>query len=313
MFGSEKRKERKREAAEAKAREAEASKDEAKKSSENGRNSGENGEIDSKSGKRSSMGFIKSLWKAGLDKGKVELSNGIEKGKQKMEEALGLGKKPNVVPPSKPNIKGSYRPVYIGWHPVAGFAGQWFAEKSGLGRKITEAINSYPDPTQHWAVIVGDYVHQLWMDEQFHVIYTNEKVTDQQWHKFEVGKTSFNDEALRQAGEMVIYNMREKKPAYNLISNNCQNFAVLMLEAIQAGARREFATTYAIYQRAIGEGTVAELFEVTPEDDEEDAKANAEQGGKTAAVQNAQHVMDENTTKLDSHGQGHSHGKLHCC
>lgn len=112
--------------------------------------------------------------KGGLDKGKIELNKGIEKGKeelaislvkgkQKMEEALGLGKKPNVVPPGKPNIKGSYRPVYIGWHPVAGFAGQWFAEKSGLGRYITEKINSYPDPTQHWAVIVGDYVHQLWM------------------------------------------------------------------------------------------------------------------------------------------------------
>lgn len=114
---------------------------------------------------------------------------------------------------------------------------------------------------------------------------------------------------------MVIYNMRVKKPAYNLISNNCQNFAVLMLEAIQAGARREFATTYAIYRRAVGEGTVAELFEVTAEDDEEDAKLAAEQGGKTAAVQNAQHVMDENTTKLDAHG--HSSGgktsKSHCC
>jgi hypothetical protein len=28
---------------------------------------------------------------------------------------------------------------------------------------ITEKINKYPDPTQHWAVLVGDYAHQLWM------------------------------------------------------------------------------------------------------------------------------------------------------
>ncbi|KAM7217301.1 hypothetical protein V8F06_007358 [Rhypophila decipiens] len=319
LFSSDK-KEKKREAKARAVMEAEATQEAGNKnSSENGENTGADG--DAKEDKRSSMGFIKSLWKGGIEKGKEELANGIVKGKAKMEEALGLGKKPNVVPSGKPNIKGPYRPVYIGWHPVAGFAGQWFAEKSGLGRKITEKINSYPDPTQHWAIIVGDYVHQLWMDEQLHVIYTNEKVTDQEWRKFEVGKTSFNDEALRQAGEMVIYNMREKRPAYNLISNNCQNFAVLMLEAIQAGARREFATTYAIYQRATGEGTVAELFDVTQEDDEEDAKQNAQAGGKTAAVQNAQIVMDENTTKLDAHNpkvsgsgkdQGHG-GKLHCC
>lgn len=106
---------------------------------------------------------------------------------------------------------------------------------------------------------------------------------------------------------MVIYNMREKRPAYNLISNNCQNFAVIMLEAIQAGARREFATTYAIYKRAVGEGTVAELFEVTPEEEEADAALMAAQGG--VAVQNAQNVMEENTTKLDSH----TPGRPHCC
>jgi hypothetical protein len=28
---------------------------------------------------------------------------------------------------------------------------------------ITDKINRYPDPTQHWAVLVGDYAHQLWM------------------------------------------------------------------------------------------------------------------------------------------------------
>lgn len=48
-------------------------------------------------------------------------------------------------------------------HPVAGATGKWFAEKTIIGTKITEKIGKYPDPTQHWAVIVGDYVHQLWM------------------------------------------------------------------------------------------------------------------------------------------------------
>jgi hypothetical protein len=34
-----------------------------------------------------------------------------------------------------------------------------------------------------------------------HVIYTNQKITDEDWHTYEVGKTQFNDEALRRAGE----------------------------------------------------------------------------------------------------------------
>jgi len=99
-----------------------------------------------------------------MDKGKVELA----KGKEKMEQALGLGAKPNVIPTDvDPNIHGELRPVYIGWHPVAGMAGTWFAEKTGLGKKITEKIHSYPDPTQHWAILVGGYVHQLWMVRTF--------------------------------------------------------------------------------------------------------------------------------------------------
>lgn len=65
------------------------------------------------------------------------------------------------------------RPVFIavisssgltrGKHPVAGATGKWFAERTIIGKQITESIGKYPDPTQHWAVIVGDYVHQLWM------------------------------------------------------------------------------------------------------------------------------------------------------
>jgi hypothetical protein len=47
--------------------------------------------------------------------------------------------------------------VEVGWHPVGGLAGKWFAEKTGLGKLITDKINEYPDPTQHWAMLVGDY------------------------------------------------------------------------------------------------------------------------------------------------------------
>ena len=115
---------------------------------------------------------------------------------------------------------------------------------------------------------------------------------------------------------MVIHNMREKRPAYNVISNNCQNFAVAMLDAIQIGAHHRFATTFEVYQRATGAGTIKDLFaDKHPEEQTTDieqgegvgngADENAAPGGgklhRTDTVQNAQIVMEQNTTKLDDH------------
>lgn len=224
---------------------------------------------------------------------------GLLKGRMALERGLGLGQKPNVVPPADATVHGRPRKVELGWHPVAGLAGKWFAEETGLGKMITEKIRSYPDPTQHWAVLVGDYCHQLWMDEKLDVIYINERVNRDDWHTFEVGQTRFNDEALRQASEMVIHNMRQRRPAYNLISNNCQNFAVALLDAIHVGAQREFGTTFAIYQRATGRGRIMDLFE---DHDEDRVDPDGRLPGAThaEAVNHAQQVMDENTQKVDT-------------
>lgn len=102
---------------------------------------------------------------------------------------------------------------------------------------------------------------------------------------------------------MVIHNMRQVRPAYNLISNNCQNYAVYMLDQIQIGAHQEFATTFAIYQRATGAGSIRDLFEDKHPDEQ---KTDIDQGEKpddqkTDTVQNAQNVMNEQTTQLDDH------------
>lgn len=243
-----------------------------------------------------------STSKEGYDKAKELSIEGLLKGRLALERGLGLGQKPNVVPPDEATVHGPPRTVELGWHPVAGLAGKWFAEETGLGKMITEKIRSYPDPTQHWAVLVGDYCHQLWMDEKLDVIYVNERVDRAEWHTFAVGRTRFNDEALRQASEMVIHNMRQRRPAYNLISNNCQNFAVALLDAIHVGAQREFGTTFAIYQRATGRGRIMDLFEHQGDDRVEDP----ENGGRPPAdahadaVNHAQQVMDENTQKLDT-------------
>lgn len=103
--------------------------------------------------------------------------------------------------------------------------------------------------------------------------------------------------------EMVIHNMRSVRAAYNLINNNCQTYAVNLLDAIQIGAHQEFATTFAIYQRATGAGSIKDLFE---DKHPEEQKTDIDQGEKpdfkrTDTVQNAQIVMDEQTTKLDDH------------
>jgi hypothetical protein len=99
---------------------------------------------------------------------------------------------------------------------------------------------------------------------------------------------------------MVIHNMRQVRPAYNVISNNCQNFAVAMLDAIQIGAHIEFATTFAVYQRATGKGAIKDLFE---DKHPEEQKIDREGHGliRVDTVHNAQQVMEENTTKLDDH------------
>ena len=97
----------------------------------------------------------------------------------------------------------------------------------------------------------------------------------------------------------MIHHMRAKRAAYNLISNNCQNFAVFMLDAIQIGAHHEFATSFAVYQRATGKGTIKDLF-VDKHPDEQTDQTKPELH-RTDTVQFAQQVMDENTTKLDKH------------
>lgn len=137
----------------------------------------------------------------GWEKGKEKGIDGLIKGKLALEHGLGLGQKPNCIPWGEPRVDAELREVEIGWHPVAGMGGKWLAEKSGLGKMITSHIGKYPDPTQHWAVLVGGYVHELWMDEELDVIYINEHLDRTEWHTYEVGKTRFTDEALRQAGQ----------------------------------------------------------------------------------------------------------------
>ena len=103
---------------------------------------------------------------------------------------------------------------------------------------------------------------------------------------------------------MVIHNMRAKRPEYNIISNNCQNYAVQLLDAIQIGKHDEFATSFAVYQRATGKGAIKDLFEIKhPEEQKVEGEDYRPGLHRMDTVQNAQVVMDQNTTKLDNHRQ----------
>jgi hypothetical protein len=99
---------------------------------------------------------------------------------------------------------------------------------------------------------------------------------------------------------MVIHNMREKRPAYNVISNNCQNYAVLLLDAIHVGGHQKFATTFAIYQAATGAGTIKDLF-ANKYFEEQRIDPGRPELYRIDTVQNAEQVMEANTTKLDNH------------
>ncbi|GAO15618.1 hypothetical protein UVI_02050500 [Ustilaginoidea virens] len=183
----------------------------------------------------------------------------LNKGEVALKHAIGLGAQPNVVPETGSVLDGPPRPVLVGWHPVGGLAGKWFSERTGLGKLITDKINKYPDPTQHWAVLVGDYAHQLWMS--------------------------------------VIQAIREKQPGYNLITNNCQTYALQLLDAIKVGARKEFATTLAVYERLVGPGRIKDLFvESQPPEGQPGSQGSFQEGTVSLASQ----VMHDNTTQLDT-------------
>ncbi|KAG8411795.1 hypothetical protein J3459_016294 [Metarhizium acridum] len=223
------------------------------------------------------------------------LKKNLTQGELAVKHAIGLGKQPNIVPVTDPVLDGPSRPVEVGWHPVGGLAGKWFAEQTGLGKMITDKVNKYPDPTQHWAVLVGEYAHQLWMDENFDVIYTNEKVKREEWRTFQVGETRFNDDATRRAGESVIEAIRERQPGYNLITNNCQTYALQLLDAIKVGSRKEFGTTLAVYERLIGPGRVKDLFI--------DGQPAVGEAPQENTVSTAQQLMHDHTTQLDAQEQ----------
>lgn len=155
----------------------------------------------------------------------------LAKVQSRLAGIIGLGALPPVIPPGQEHHHCKKRPVFIAWHPVADNLGVLFAEHTRLGQAITREMGEFPDPTNHWAVLVGDqdtdYYHELWMEKDFTVVNQHGVVGTQKWtNKLKVGDTRWNDQAVLAASNKAI---KEMKPRYGLIDNNCQIFCSHLL------------------------------------------------------------------------------------
>ncbi|KAG8406053.1 hypothetical protein J3458_021389 [Metarhizium acridum] len=102
-------------------------------------------------------------------------------------------------------------------------------------------------------------------------------------------------DGLVEKGESVIEAIRERQPGYNLITNNCQTYALQLLDAIKVGSRKEFGTTLAVYERLIGPGRVKDLFI--------DGQPAVGEAPQENTVSTAQQLMHDHTTQLDAQEQ----------
>jgi hypothetical protein len=125
-------------------------------------------------------------------------------------QKLGVaGKQENVIPPAAPSKSDAPREVLLGSHAVGGMIAKLIGAVTSphvAVQPIFVSSNPAPDPTHHWAILVGDYYHELGGDVDFKILYNNDKTSAQTffgaWQKpIVIGKTTFNDEAIRQAGE----------------------------------------------------------------------------------------------------------------
>jgi hypothetical protein len=105
------------------------------------------------------------------------------------------------------------RQVCICSTPAFGIVGeglQMIADLSGLSGELKKG--DFPDPTQHWGVLVDNYYHELAagrnkQNMQVQMIYRNGKKENMQgkWNIVSVGTTHFNDTAIKKAGMFIVF------------------------------------------------------------------------------------------------------------
>ncbi|KAJ8085001.1 hypothetical protein PM082_003778 [Marasmius tenuissimus] len=207
-------------------------------------------------------------------------------------EKLGLGAAPNTVPSDSPRTDCEPRVVKICYHPVMGAIGGFVDHLISPGKGGLYNLDHQeapPNPRYHWAVLVGDFYHELNGDHNLNVVYQNGKLNDQkwEWEFYTVGSTRYNDEAIRIAGHEAIKKM---PPVYNIYDNNCQCFVLKLLDIICEHGRRKAATSWSW---GVQMGVLS-----LPQEKEIEAP------GKDEGVSGAQAFMNDKTPRLEKHDVG---------
>jgi hypothetical protein len=107
--------------------------------------------------------------------------------------------------------------------------------------------------------------------------------------------------------------MRLKKKQYNVIDNNCQGFAEALLELIQQGSHRKFATTLDVWKKTMGDmrdlddkPSLKDLI------DEHEARAPPT-NEHAQVMQTARALINDNTNKIDEHSHAQRSCWRRCC
>jgi hypothetical protein len=112
-----------------------------------------------------------------------------------------LERNKNKVPTGASSRNETPRQVYIGCSPME-INEKIMGDLVDITGKIIAATGRIPppNPTFHWAVLVGDYVHELSYDTNYFNYYENKSVKEGEFRLYPVGVTRFNDQATNEEG-----------------------------------------------------------------------------------------------------------------
>jgi len=169
-----------------------------------------------------------------------------------------------VAPPKR---DGPERDLYIGCSAMD-INKKVFGEYADISAKVYSWVtrkDAPPNVLFHWALIVGDYVHELSYDDHYYNFYENKpfvptaKRGDKDYYRlYRLGTTKFNDAAIVEEGVKAIAEPL-MLPRYDVRLNNCQKFVVELVKLICVPGRKMVTTTYGWSEQAAAEPIVMRM------------------------------------------------------
>ncbi|GJJ13625.1 hypothetical protein Clacol_007881 [Clathrus columnatus] len=154
---------------------------------------------------------------------------------------------------STPSTNEPPRAIKIGFHPTVGEVDQLlsiYRSRTPFKELGKLHLAGAPDPTYHWAVIVGSYCYEFAPDNNFGVLYRRGDISGgpHVWKFYRVGTTKYNDAAIntavRDKTEEVVASkvIQRMSKDYDILTNNCQTFVTNLLDIICQPGRTEIIT-----------------------------------------------------------------------